>query len=97
MKGPETSYHQAMEKLVFGDNRRYEPYASSRKDHPTMTVQGEPSYIAENHEIYLESTGPAGGGPYSLVFKLSDKRVQHAYGPYNDRQAASDVEDIEFP
>lgn len=97
MKGTKESYHQAMEKLVFGDNRRYEPYASSRKDYPTMTMQGEPSYSAANHEIYLESLGPAGGGPYSLVFKLSDKRVQHAYGPYSDQQAASDVEDIKFP
>jgi hypothetical protein len=97
MKGPNESYHQAMEKLVFGDSQRYEPYTSSRKDYPTMTLQGGPSYSAENNEIYFESLGPAGGGPYSLVFILSDKRVQHAYGPYHDQQAASDVEDIEFP
>jgi len=62
-----------------------------------MTVEGEPSYSAENHEIYLESTGPAGGGPYSLIFKLSDKRVTHAYGPYEDQQAPSHVKDIRFP
>lgn len=97
MKGKEKSYHQAMEKLIFGEARQYEPNAPSRQDYPTMTVQGEPSYSAENHEIYLESIGPGGGGPYSLVFKLSDKRVQHAYGPYEDQQAASNVKDIRFP
>lgn len=97
MKGKEKSYHQAMAKLVFGEQREYEPYASSRQDYPTMTVTGGPSYSAKNHEIYLESEGPSGGGPYSLVFQLTDKRVVHAYGPHDDQQAPSDVEDIKFP
>lgn len=97
MKGEETCYHLAMEKLVCGEHPRYEPMAPSRQDYPTMTVSGEPSYSAEHHEIYFESTGPGGGGPYSLVFKLSEKRVKHAYGPYHDQQAPSYVKDIRFP
>lgn len=97
MKGQEESYHRAMEQLVCGDKRQYEPNAPSRQDYPTLTVDGEPSYSADNHEIYLEATGPAGGGPYSLIFKLADKRVMHAYGSYEDQQAPSYVNDIQFP
>jgi len=96
MKGPEESYHQAMEKLVIGDAKKYEPNATSRPDYPTLTVQGSPSYSPENHEIYLESIGPNGGGPYSIVFKLSEKRIKHAYGTYENQQAPGHIKDINF-
>jgi hypothetical protein len=62
-----------------------------------MTVETEPTYSPENHEIYIESAGPAGGGPYTLAFDLSKKRVMHAHGPYEDQQASGVVEDIKFP
>lgn len=97
MSDPEESYHRAMERLVIGTHRYYAPKATSRPDYPTLTVEGEPGYSAENHEIYLESIGPRGGGPYSLVFELSEKRLKHAYGPYDEQQAAGVVNDIKFP
>ncbi len=85
-----------MERLVCGDHGRYEPNATTRKDYPTLTVQGGPSYSADNHEIYLASSGPE-GGPYTLVFELSEKQVKHAYGTYEEQQAAGLVKDIRFP
>lgn len=97
MSGPEESYHRAMERLVIGTHRYYAPNATTRTDYPTMTVQGEPGYSAENHELYLESIGPRGGGPYSLVFELSEKQLKHAHGPYEQQQAAGVVNDIRFP
>ena len=97
MSSPEESYHQAMERLVIEGHQYYEPNATTRRDYPTMTVQGKPEYSPENHEIYLESLGPAGGGPYSLVFELSEKRLKHAHGDYTNQQAAGTVNDIRFP
>jgi hypothetical protein len=57
---------------------------------------GEPSYRAENNEIYIESRGPEGGS-YTLVFELSEKQLKHAHGTYEDQQASGRVEDIKFP
>jgi hypothetical protein len=96
MKGPEASYHQAMEKLVFGNSRQYAPNATTRTDYPILTVQDDPSYCAANHEIYVESSGPE-GGPYTLVFELSKKQIKHAYGTYEEQKASGRVNDIEFP
>ena len=97
MKGPEESYHQAMERLVVGSCSRYAPKATSRPDYPTLTVLDEPSYSPENNELYIESRGPNDGGPYTLVFELSEKRVKHAYGPYDQQQAPGLVKDLKFP
>lgn len=97
MSSPEESYHRAIETLVIGQHQYYAPNATTRTDYPTMTVQGETGYSAENHEIYLESIGPGGGGPYSLVFELSEKQLKHAHGAYEHQQAAGVVDDIRFP
>lgn len=97
MSNSEESYHKAMERLVIETHRYYAPNATTRTDYPTMTVQGEAGYSAENHEIYLESIGPSGGGPYSLVFELSEKQLKHAHGAYDHQQAAGVVNDIRFP
>jgi len=97
MSSPEESYHRAMENLVIGQHQYYAPKATTRTDYPTMTVQGETGYLSENHGIYLESIGPSGGGPYSLVFELSEKQLKHAHGPYDQQQAAELVNDIKFP
>jgi hypothetical protein len=86
-----------MERLVTGTHRYYAPNATTRTDYPTLSVQREPAYSAEKHEIYLESLGPAGGGPYTLVFELSEKRLKHAHGDYEHQQAAGLVNDITFP
>lgn len=84
-----------MEQLVIGVGRRYAPNATTRDDYPTLTVVGEPGYSANRHEIYLSSQGPE-GGPYTLVFELSEKQMKHAYGTYEEQQAAGLVEDIRF-
>jgi hypothetical protein len=96
MKGSEVSYHQAMEKLVFGDGKQYAPNATTRTDYPTLTMCGGPSYRAEHNEIYIESRGPEGGS-YTLVFELSEKQLKHAHGTYEDQQASGRVKDIKFP
>jgi hypothetical protein len=62
-----------------------------------MSIQGEPAYCADNQEILLESLGPAGGGPYTLVFEVSKKRLKHAQGDYETHEAAGVVNDIRFP
>lgn len=97
MSSPEEAYHRAMETLVIEGHQYYAPNATTRRDYPTMTVQGKPAYSAENHEIYLESVGPDGGGPYSLVFVLSEKNLKHAHGEYENQQAPGTVNDITFP
>jgi hypothetical protein len=96
MLGPEASYHRAMEKLVCGDHQCYAPNATTRKDSPNLTVETGPEYSGEDNELYLESVGPD-GAPYTLTFGLSEKRLIHAYGSYEDQQYPGEVEDIEFP
>jgi hypothetical protein len=86
-----------MEKLVCGDHPCYAPHATSRKDYPSLTIERGPSYSADNHEIYFESVGPAGGGPYTLLFELNERQLKHAHGPYEDQTGSGLVEDIEFP
>lgn len=86
-----------METPKIGDHQYYAPNATTRRDYPTMTVQGKPGYSAETHEIYLESVGPTRGGPYPLVFDLSEKQLQHAHGSYEQQRAAEVVNEIGFP
>jgi hypothetical protein len=86
-----------MERLICGGGKHYAPKATTRDDYPTLTVQGEPSYSPDQYALYIESIGPAGGGPYTLVFELSQRRLKHAHGSYENQQAPGEVVDIKFP